>query len=289
MIASAPPKSPYSGNFFIISSALGLEFNRQKRDLIAQKQAISSQLSNKYSVINTMVSLAGKDYTVARDEYEFEFNQAISVANLIRGINKDEQTAEDKQIDNARANLQVLYNTFASGEVNPTQLDEAQRASITKMELEAGFPQGFFSTITPKDVNDKLLSTSVRVDKDGNKFADMVFRNEGTGEIYTINEFQGTTTVKPTPDDPTDLFTDKDIPGDIRTSIIEDLNDQSYAQTVGELTLQTLAQIYPEVELGTLQSLMDQFYDFGALQKAIKEGDDTGDGGGKRWWQFWKK
>lgn len=78
------------------------------------------------------------------------------------------------------------------------------------------------------------------------------------------------------------VYGEKNLPGDIRNSIIEDLQDTESAKKLGRpLTLAELSSIYPEVNLETLRSLMDEFYDYDELVK--EEGTTT-----KKWWEFWK-
>lgn len=76
------------------------------------------------------------------------------------------------------------------------------------------------------------------------------------------------------------LYTEKNLPGDVRTSIIEDLTDAAYAQKNGALTLDKLATLYPEVEMETLRSLYDEFYDYDTLVAGT-------DAEKKPWWKFW--
>ena len=60
-------------------------------------------------------------------------------------------------------------------------------------------------------------------------------------------------------------FGEKDLPGTVRQDIIDDLTDKEFALSDGELTLQDMARLYPDVQLDTLQDLMDRFYDFDSL------------------------
>jgi len=77
-----------------------------------------------------------------------------------------------------------------------------------------------------------------------------------------------------------EVFSSKDLPGNLRSEIIDDLQDKEFAKKEGEITLVDLAKAYPEVEVETLRELME-FYDFEEL--IAEEDTDT-----PPWWQFWK-
>ena len=80
------------------------------------------------------------------------------------------------------------------------------------------------------------------------------------------------------------IYTDKDIPGELRQSVLDTLADKEGAKKLGkELTLANMMTLFPEVNRETLQSYMDEFYDYETLIADGEEGDDN-----KEWWQFWK-
>lgn len=77
------------------------------------------------------------------------------------------------------------------------------------------------------------------------------------------------------------IYTEKTLPGDIRQSIVETLTDKAGAKKLNrELKITDLMSLFPEIERETLQSYMDDFYDY---EELIKE-ETTG----KKWWQFWR-
>ena len=77
-------------------------------------------------------------------------------------------------------------------------------------------------------------------------------------------------------------YTDKTLPGRIRQDIISTLTDKEGAKELGkELKLTDLMTIFPEVDRETLQSYMDDFYDYETL--ILEEGATK-----KKWYEFWK-
>lgn len=80
-----------------------------------------------------------------------------------------------------------------------------------------------------------------------------------------------------------EIYSDKNIPGKIRQSLIDTLSDKEGAKTLGrELTIKDLIGLFPEVDRETLQSYMDDYYDYESL---ISENEDSKN---KPWYQFWK-
>lgn len=76
------------------------------------------------------------------------------------------------------------------------------------------------------------------------------------------------------------MYGDKDLPGDLRRSILDDFSNQDYAKQYGELELEDLVRMYPEVQVETLRKLKNDFYDYDSFS------DEEGESGGlKQWWQ----
>ena len=62
------------------------------------------------------------------DAYDKQFTQNVSVMNMVKGMVDTEKTNEEKESDNARANLQIIYNNLTSGGVDPNTLDPTQKS-----------------------------------------------------------------------------------------------------------------------------------------------------------------
>ena len=129
-------------------SALGIEYNRQKRDLIAERDSVARILDVKYGIINTMVNLTGQDYANASQAYQVKFNQAITLFNAFRGVEQDQISDLERKQDTARANVQIMANLLKSSNVDFATLSPAQQLEIRKAETQAGFPIGFIAAVT---------------------------------------------------------------------------------------------------------------------------------------------
>jgi len=119
-------------------TAQELKYNRQRRDLVADRNSLANQLNMKYNVLNNIVKYTGQDYDDAQQDYQFKFNATMQLTNLLVGIEDKAKTVEERQNDNARANLQIMYGLFKGGNVSYDSLDSATQLDIKNMELQAG-------------------------------------------------------------------------------------------------------------------------------------------------------
>lgn len=73
----------------------------------------------------------------------------------------------------------------------------------------------------------------------------------------------------------------KNIPGELRSSIFEDLSDPEVVKSLGDdsqQVIQKLASAYPEVQLEALEYFVNTYYDYDAI---------TGEESADPWWKIW--
>jgi len=124
-----------------------LQYSRKKRDLMAERDSIANELNMKYGILNTMVNIIGQDMASAERKYDADFNKALQLINLVKADEAAEATAEERRINNAQANIQVMANLLKEGNINYEELDAATLLDIKKMEMQAGLPVGFTSFV----------------------------------------------------------------------------------------------------------------------------------------------
>ena len=171
-------------------SAQEIIYNRLRRDLIVERDYLSNKVAQKQTIVNTMISDLGQDIANAQSNYQFQFNAAIQMTNLIRGIEQDQLALQQKQKDEARANLQIMSNMIIAGNVNYDQLDASTRAELRNMEIQSGWPSGFTQFIS-KAVKEPITSfLPSYVDEGGNRIQPVGTINPSTGafEIKNINQ-----------------------------------------------------------------------------------------------------
>jgi len=165
-----------------------LEYNRLKRELDAERSSVASRLDTKLGLVSTMVNLTGQDYNNAQQKYNNDFNRIISITNLIRGIENDEKSETEREADNARANVQIMYNLIKEGNVSYDALTQADRANIVKMEAQAGLPNGFIKYVSETIEDPAVSFLSAFTDASGRRIQPIVTtKPDGSYSIENIS------------------------------------------------------------------------------------------------------
>lgn len=181
----------------VISGRVSEAQQQENEKLLAVNNSIKTvtdQLTVKYNTIESMMKYTGQDYANSVDAYNTQFTQNMSVMNMVKGMVDEQKSDEEKVADSARANLQIIYNNMPADGI----VDKAQKANITKLELQAGLPAGFYENITSKDPNADILSTTVR-EYNGVKYADVLRKNADgstTSTAYTLGNTSGSSSTE---------------------------------------------------------------------------------------------
>ncbi len=148
-----------------------------------QLQAKNSQLQTSYGVIGDIMKYKGMDYEAAKSDYDSKFNQHIQMFNLVKGVDDTIKSEKEKAVDVARANLQIMYGTIKQNSNGSQGLTSSQKTMITKLEVQAGLPIGFY-----KNIEGTPISTTDRTDANGNKYVDILTLDPTTGapKVKTI-------------------------------------------------------------------------------------------------------
>lgn len=156
----------------------------EKMDFLnRQKSYVADQLKTKYGVVDQIMKAAQLDYTNATDKYNTEYAQNLQAINLMRGIEEAAKTDQEKEIDNARANLQVIYNNIANGAMDVTTLNDQQKILINKLESQSGLPPGTMSSMMKKGAGFEIKATKDGMDADGNTGIYIIKENKATGQV----------------------------------------------------------------------------------------------------------
>jgi hypothetical protein len=172
------------------------ETERQENERIAvvqnQLKNINDQLTTKYNVVNTLMNLTGQDYSNSVDAYDKELANNISMFNILRGIDESAKTEAERQQDNARSSLQIIYNSITSGGTDIKNMPAETKTLITKLEAQAGLPSGFFATMQNKNPKAEIVATYNWTGADNKEYASVLTKDATTGEITTSNIVLGT-------------------------------------------------------------------------------------------------
>ena len=154
-----------------------------------QKSRAVSQLQTANDAIENLMTFKKMDYDVAKDQYDTEFSQNITLFNTIKGVAEFASSEKEREQDNARSNLQIIYNAVQDGEADLSTIDAGTQAKIGKLELQAGLPQGFYKSIQTAKPEAKVLSTTTR-STGGKKYADVLYQNKD-GSLTTSQVYLG--------------------------------------------------------------------------------------------------
>lgn len=186
---------------------------RQETDLV-------NRLNQKSNVINTIMKYKSTDFDNAVKTYEDNYKNALdgiknygSMSTAILDIEykvaqegekmaemKDKKKADEakqmleiykqdqldkaKNRDDARANLQILYNNVITGGVDVSALSADEKKDWAKLELQANLPVGTFQNLQAKNNGFEMKGQGTeRFNEKGEKLMDFVMYNPRTGEI----------------------------------------------------------------------------------------------------------
>jgi len=156
-----------------------------------QITTITGQLNTAYGVIDTIMKYKSMDYDAAKGDYDTKFGNAMSMINAVKGIDESIKSDKERQQDIARANVQVMYNAIAENSDGWGSLSSSQQTQITKLELQAGLPAGFYKTIQSKNPGGQIVTTNNYTDASGKEYSAVVLRDPKTGQLTTQNIFVG--------------------------------------------------------------------------------------------------
>lgn len=151
------------------------EVQRQENEtldlLTRQAQYIGDQLNTKYSIISEYMKDTQMTYQDAIARYDKTFEQNLSMYNVISQKESERIEQVSREIDRAteerrnqeaaaRANLTTMTNLIASGNLDLESASSETKLLINKLEVQAGLPIGFMSSIKRETKDEILWSTT---------------------------------------------------------------------------------------------------------------------------------
>jgi muramidase (phage lysozyme) len=153
-----------------------------------QQQRIAEQLQTANSTINTLMDLTGKNYQEARSDYEFEYNKAIQMQQLLN-------TQQDRDTANYKAGLETMTNLLKnSGITNWNELSDVTKVSLQTLETRLGQP-GLARIILELGTQNPEISTSIQDDGKGN--ISIIGYDKNSGNIKYVKQIAGISKVTP--------------------------------------------------------------------------------------------
>lgn len=152
--------------------------NERLDAVLRETEYYSNQVKNSYAVIDSIMKLKDMDYDNAKASYDSEFDRTLKVLQYGQDAEDAALSREKQASDAARANLQIIYNNITAGGADFDSLAPADIATIAKLEVQSGLPQGFIQTLKSKNPKADIVSSSTRQDSSGAKYTDIVMRGE---------------------------------------------------------------------------------------------------------------
>jgi hypothetical protein len=165
--------------------------NERLTAITDQINSVADRLTTKYNVVKTLMDLTQQDYTNASSSYNSQLTQNINMYNILKGLTDDQKTTEQKAQDDARSNLQIIYNQLTSGGLTTADLTPDQKTLITKLEVQSGLPVGFYSNMQNKNPKADNVATIDWTDENNNKYVSIITRDAKTGKLVTENQLIG--------------------------------------------------------------------------------------------------
>lgn len=168
------------------------ELTRQAQEamdeLTRRKAVLVDEYNTKVGVINTAMNLKEMDYNAAVADYNSRFNEQIALLNVIEARETREEQEENRERDDARANLTLIQNMIVGSGKTYDELDEDLKVLIKKEEAKADLPVGITEAFIDQKPEVKILSTTTGTDSEGNQIVTFIYQDEDgmPGVVKTV-------------------------------------------------------------------------------------------------------
>lgn len=279
--------------------ALGMpDMERQRVDVMQQLQVVQETYQRVIDDIKTNPNLpkglASRRLTEVFEDQKFAANALLAQLQMIdtqlsdanarlnqeMGIYEYEQNQNEKERQRRIDQFGYLVDSGAVAGLSDKEI--RQWAAITGIPEDAIRAAKDAKNTTEKDYdvkweNDEFGNTYQVIYDKNDPLAEPIVRNVGQLSRNYSKPAGGTSA---TPKEQK-IYSSKDIPGDVRASLISDLQDPTFVKDFGDDQNKAVAQLsvmYPEVNKATLE----EFYNSYIGEPAAEPEAD------KKWWQFWK-
>jgi hypothetical protein len=125
-----------------------------------QKARAVDELNTNYSIINQYMTNIGLDYNDAVQRYDSEFEKNVAMYNIVTNRQDKARDAFESDRAAASANLTTMVNLITNGNMDLSSLSTDDQLMLTKLEVQAGLPIGFMSSVKMDPKANVLFTTS---------------------------------------------------------------------------------------------------------------------------------
>jgi len=162
---------------------------QEKLDTLTRsRNALVDELNNKTTMVSNIMEMKKLDYSAAVDEYTRAFNQNLEVQKLVSAEEEEERTLEKAQQQTAQANLTTIINMAKDAKMTWNDLSPTLQATISKWELQAGYPAGMMQAYLQTRPDSTIVATTTGYDAAGNQQVAIISRDsKGTISVQTVS------------------------------------------------------------------------------------------------------
>lgn len=147
---------------------------------------VSDMAQSAYGQIQMIMQLTQMDYETAKDTYQTEFNNRMSVYKTL-----SDQFNADRAFASTQWSMMASY--ISKGQTSWDKFTPEQKAQIAKYEVQMGMPIGFMSKLQ-MEAGANIISTTQRVAQNGSTYTDIVYKDLD-GAIKTKSVYTGKTRI----------------------------------------------------------------------------------------------
>ena len=149
-------------------------------DLIAARNNLTNRLDMKYKSLGMVMDLTQQDFQNSTTVFNGAYDRALNAYKLL----SNEQDATKTE---AKSNLQAMQEVLKGANLSFADLSADQRASIEKMELQAGLPSGLTEFALQAVGEGDIITTGSRTGTDGIQYFDILYKNpDGSLETKVV-------------------------------------------------------------------------------------------------------
>lgn len=152
----------------VISGRVGEVEQQENERLLSIENSIqtaTTQLKTKLDAVDTIMKYTALDYDNAVQNYDKQFSQNLQVMNMVKGIVNDEKSDEERVVDNARANAQIMISSMQANGTTYDKLTPDQQVNLTKLGVQSGLGTNFFADVMKVSAGKDILTTITNDDK----------------------------------------------------------------------------------------------------------------------------
>lgn len=221
-----------------------------------ERTATARQIDSKLAVIDMTMKFADADYKDARAMYEDQYSRQLQMLDIFFKLEAREERrqdriteAEDRARKNAQANMNTVVGLLQDSGKSFADLDEDSRRQFRMWEMEVGLPVGTYERLfnQQKTTNEKILTSGSRIAPDGTQFFDILWQR-ADGSRYMESLPRGA--IRTTGSSGGEGFTIKNIPGDLRLEIVQNIRAGA--------DLAMLLEFYQDVQFEAIMKLWEE-------------------------------